>query len=493
MKPKKRKINKKMIIMNIIILVAALFCVTYVTAVGGVYELHREIGSVEFTEAVDVKVRLSEDNVVEYKGHYSDDRSRVFVFKALDSGSVYGDIHYTLRNADGDEYETVLKIAFSVSSSGVIFSTYGGFDFSGSQLVIWTFIGILAVILVFMIWSFIDYYRKGDFCYQMIACGGVSIFLFVALAFGVYKILNNVVNNFGNFIGVIADVSTMLLLGLTPVLLVFAVFLSVSNIWLLRNEGYRPVNALGIAFGIIWAIGTLLTLGASYLPFSNQFFTNKLRPALTYLICYFGCMFISTAVSSFLATKYKPPYDRDYIIILGCAICSDGSLTPLLRARADSAVEFEKRQFSSTGKHAVFVPSGGQGDDEVISEAEAMKRYLLSVGIPEERIIKEDKSVNTMQNMQFSRDRIAEATDDFDSKKIAFATTNYHVFRGYILAGKNGFEAKGISAKTKPYFYLNAFLREFIGLLVDQKFKHLIFIAIILLLFMGLFRGGSFY
>ena len=107
-----------------------------------------------------------------------------------------------------------------------------------------------------------------------------------------------------------------------------------------------------------------------------------------------------------------------------------------------------------------------------------MKNYLLSIGIPPEQIVCEDKSVNTMQNMQFSQKAI-EKHGGLDGKKIAFATTNYHVFRGYILARKNGFEAKGISAKTKPYFYFNAFLREFIGLLVDQKWKHLAYIVLI--------------
>ena len=81
--------------------------------------------------------------------------------------------------------------------------------------------------------------------------------------------------------------------------------------------------------------------------------------------------------------------------------------------------------------------------------------------------------------MQFSKEVIEKHGVENACKNIAFATTNYHVFRGYILALKNGFKAKGISAKTKAYFYYNAFLREFIGLLVDQKWKHLAYIAVI--------------
>ena len=108
-----------------------------------------------------------------------------------------------------------------------------------------------------------------------------------------------------------------------------------------------------------------------------------------------------------------------------------------------------------------------------------MKHYLLSIGIPQDRIVCEDQSVNTMQNMQFSKEVIEKHGGGIENKNIAFATTNYHVFRGYILARKNGFEAKGISAKTKPYFYFNAFLREFIGVLWEKKVQHLLFASAI--------------
>ncbi len=85
---------------------------------------------------------------------------------------------------------------------------------------------------------------------------------------------------------------------------------------------------------------------------------------------------------------YKPAPDMDYIIILGCAIRRDGTPTPLLKGRIMRAFDFEKAQYEKTGKHAKFVPSGGQGSDEVISEAESMKRCLIELGVPDERIVK---------------------------------------------------------------------------------------------------------
>ena len=192
-------------------------------------------------------------------------------------------------------------------------------------------------------------------------------------------------------------------------------------------------------------------------------------------------MLLFTIICAFLSTRHKPAYNRDYLIILGCCIRNDGTPTPILRGRIDAAINFEKAQFAATGKHAKLVTSGGQGSDEVISESESMKRYLIEQGYPEEQIIKEDKSVNTDQNIKFSRDKIEEDAGTLDGIKAGVATTNYHIFRSYILAQKHGLDAEGISAKTKWYFYPNAFLREFVGLIVDLKYK----LAVIVLLLLG--------
>ena len=59
--------------------------------------------------------------------------------------------------------------------------------------------------------------------------------------------------------------------------------------------------------------------------------------------------------------------------------------------------------------------------------------------------------------------------EDISKTNIAFSTTNYHVLRGYTLAQRLGMKVSGLSTKTKKYFYPNAFLREFVGLLVEQK------------------------
>ena len=103
------------------------------------------------------------------------------------------------------------------------------------------------------------------------------------------------------------------------------------------------------------------------------------------------------------AARYKPKYNQDFIVILGCKIRDDGTPLPLLKGRIDRALEFYHSQLEKTGKQACFIPSGGKGNNEIISEAQSMKNYLVENGIDESIIYPETESSTTLENMMFSR------------------------------------------------------------------------------------------
>ena len=63
------------------------------------------------------------------------------------------------------------------------------------------------------------------------------------------------------------------------------------------------------------------------------------------------------------------------------------------------------------------------------------------------------------------------------NSKIAFSTTNYHVFRAGSIATEQKIYMEGIGAGTKQYFWINAFIREFIATMYSEKKKHLIVIG----------------
>ena len=262
-----------------------------------------------------------------------------------------------------------------------------------------------------------------------------------------------------------------------PFIFAVSAALCASNISLIRHEGLRFVNVLGFILAILLVGGELFLFFAdSAVSGSEQYvrmrdlFTNIF--AAVYL--YFECMVIGIMVANWITSRYRPEPVQDYVIILGCAIRRDGTPTPLLRDRIDRAIAFRNEQLEKTGRPLIFVTSGGQGSDEIISESEAMKRYLLEKGISESQILEEDQSTSTFENMKFSKAKIERQNPH---ASIAFATTNYHVFRSGLYARRVKMRAVGMGAKAKWYFWPNALVREFVGLLTEHRGKQMLIIS----------------
>ena len=267
----------------------------------------------------------------------------------------------------------------------------------------------------------------------------------------------------------------------SPFLLLFSIALCVSNISLIRHEGRRLVNILGILLSFLLVAGlVLLFLFDRYASGSRlQVMLHDLAAnifAAVYL--YFECMLIGAIVADVIAARYEPEPDKDFLIILGCGFRKDGSPSPLLRGRLDRALRFAEKQEAATGKAPIFVTSGGQGPDEVCSESACMKRYLLEQGVPEERILEEDRSTDTFENMKYSKAQIWKVNPQ---GKVAFATTNYHVFRSGLYARRVKMRAVGMGADTKWYFWPNASVREFVGLLTEHRGKQILIFGSLIL------------
>jgi len=256
-----------------------------------------------------------------------------------------------------------------------------------------------------------------------------------------------------------------------PFILLFSIALCVSNLSLIVHEGKRLVNFLGILLAV-FLVGGVVLLFLYDFSASGSMTEVMLHDLITYaaaaIYLYFECMLIGTIVADAFAARYEPEKDVDFLIILGCGLRKDGTLTPLLRGRVDRAIGFYERQKAQTGKELIFIPSGGQGADEVVSESSAMKRYLIERGIPERLIREENRSGNTFENMRFSKE-IIQAINP--KGNVAFSTTNYHVFRSGIFARRMKMRAVGMGAKTKWYFWPNAAVREFAGLLSKHRVK----------------------
>ena len=130
----------------------------------------------------------------------------------------------------------------------------------------------------------------------------------------------------------------------------------------------------------------------------------------------------------------------------------------------------------------MLVASGGQGSNEAVPESRAIRNYLVEHGVPEYHIIEEDDSTSTRENMNFSWLLIDDPEVD---EKVAFSTTNYHVFRSGIWAQDAGLHAEGIGSQTKWWFWPNAFMRECLGLL-QKRWKHEILLLVVFMAFYGM-------
>ena len=289
----------------------------------------------------------------------------------------------------------------------------------------------------------------------------------------------------------ISHTSSIIALWLLPVAFIVSILVTISNIMLVKKEGLTLKNFLGVILGLIFCITPFLPELLYNLLFNLDIHNENsiwlyieefAELSIYQTIAYLECVLIATIILAIKSKRHIPEFNKDYILILGCKIKKDGSLTNLLKSRVDRAIEFRNMQKEKTGKDLIFIPSGGKGSDESIPEGQAMKNYLLENGIDEDHIIVEDKSKNTLENIKFSYNIVKEKNKD---AQIAFATTNYHVLRAGSLASSQKIKMEGIGSKTKTYFWVNAFIREFIASVYSERKKHIkIFILLLIATFL---------
>lgn len=153
----------------------------------------------------------------------------------------------------------------------------------------------------------------------------------------------------------------------------------------------------------------------------------------------------------------RAPAGLDYLIVLGAQVREDGP-SAVLKYRLDAAADYLKENEST-----LCIVTGGKGESEPVSEGEGMKQYLVKQGIEPARIIVEDRALNTVQNIQFSK-RLMSSPD----ASTALVTNNFHVSRAAALARKQGItNVYAIAAPSDPAYLPNNMFREFFGLTKD--------------------------
>lgn len=144
------------------------------------------------------------------------------------------------------------------------------------------------------------------------------------------------------------------------------------------------------------------------------------------------------------------PDDTDSaVIVLGAQVKEDGTLSRQLKDRLDMAYQHYCL------RPRPIVVCGARGYNEPITEAQAMKTYLLSLGVPAQDILMEDTSVNTRENLDNAKAMLPEGTTS-----VLIVTSDYHVARALALAADAGFDAQGAGSATLPQYWLKNHCRE---------------------------------
>ena len=156
-------------------------------------------------------------------------------------------------------------------------------------------------------------------------------------------------------------------------------------------------------------------------------------------------------------TKDVPTSEPNTVLILGAQVKGENKEkaypSKILKERLDAAIPYLEKH-----PEATVIVCGGQGTDEPDSEANVMANYLIKQGIPEEKIIREDTSTRTKENIQ-------NAQKKQDLNNTLIVTSDYHVYRGKLLAKRLGIkEVSGLPAPSYKWLIINNYFRETIAL-----------------------------
>lgn len=246
-------------------------------------------------------------------------------------------------------------------------------------------------------------------------------------------------------------------------LMVFALF---CLIWFILPITLSVSLNIGNATGM--TVATLLFLYGLLMPWVHRIFLNWKKHKI-FRFLYGGIFTIIGLIAALVVIESslmihaagKKPEPEATVVVLGCRVYGERpSLS--LQERLEAAYAY-----LSEHPDADCVLSGGKGNDENISEAECMYRYLVSKGIEPERLYKEEQSTTTRENLFYSKQLMEE---EGLNTSIAIVTSEYHEYRAGLLAKEFGITYGAVPGKTAIWLFPTCYVRELYGILREWIF-----------------------
>lgn len=172
------------------------------------------------------------------------------------------------------------------------------------------------------------------------------------------------------------------------------------------------------------------------------------------VILVFGIV-VAETIGMVRVARNHPPQNTT-AVVLGCSV-KGTKPSRVLEERLEAAYDY-----LIENPEVYCVLSGGQGEGEDISEAECMYRYLTEKGIAPERLLCEDKSTTTEENLLFSKALLEERGISGD---ITIVTSEFHAYRAAKMAERLGMNSYSTPSHTFFLYLPTYYVRELYGIL----------------------------
>lgn len=226
--------------------------------------------------------------------------------------------------------------------------------------------------------------------------------------------------------------------------------------------------SFGFTFGTLFCavlfimLVIIISINRLYIKHKKNKMIRSIRNIIniTFLLFITSFLFVEILIIREFYFKENTDVYAEYVVILGAGLEGD-KVSKRLEKRLLKGVDYLIKNEQSK-----VIVSGGQGDDEDISEAEAMGRYLIENGIEQHRIYYEDKSTSTVENLLYSKQILI---NDFNVKqpKILIVTSDYHMFRAKMISRKLQIQNYGITSQDELSVKINYLVREYFAVVKD--------------------------
>jgi uncharacterized SAM-binding protein YcdF (DUF218 family) len=241
-----------------------------------------------------------------------------------------------------------------------------------------------------------------------------------------------------------------------------ALYLVGNGVTMVRKEGVRPTTVLPLLAGLAILAVIALEVAADRVGSPRLSLVTMITVRLA---GYVSFLCVSYVLYALIYSKLPVTRRADYVVVLGAGLLDGGQVPRLLASRLERGrAVYEK--LASRGADPLLIVSGGKGSDEQVSEAAAMARYLTERGLPAGRLILEDRSASTGENLLFSK---AIMDQQRPGARCVIVTSGFHAFRAAIIARRLGINGQATGARTAGYYWPGAMLREFAAVLYSYK------------------------